>query len=181
VPDDSRRSSRESDPRPRGAWLHPPLWLRWALSLGVGAALVVALVLFVDDHNSDSLATVSPAAAVRANREDEIVVAQDQAPHVVSVRSGTAPLAAIKRAVRTEMASGIAKGELGGPLQRTTCTPAGSSTAARRAFRCTATASNVNYQFVGVVDVDARRLTYCKRDAPPVPSQNVPVSPRCLA
>jgi hypothetical protein len=32
-----------------------------------------------------------------------------------------------------------------------------------------------------VVDTSARRITYCKRDPPPVPSQNVPLSPRCLA
>jgi hypothetical protein len=168
------------DPRPDWFLRRPPLWLRWAASLGVGAALIIALVIFVDHHNSDSLAPENPAAAVRANHEDEIVVAQDQAPHVVRAPSGTAPLAAIERVVRADTAQGIAKGQLAGPIQRTRCTPAGSSTATRRAFRCTVTASSVNYLFDGVVDVQARRLTYCKRDPPPVASQNIPVSPRCL-
>jgi hypothetical protein len=168
------------EPRPDWFFLRPPLWLRWALSLTVAAALIIALVLFVDHHNSDGLAPESPAAAVRANREDEIVVAQDQAPHGAQVPARTAPLAAIERAVRAETAQEIAKGELDGPLQRTRCTPTGSSTATRRAFRCTVTANDVNYQFDGVVEVRARRLTYCKRDEPPVPSQNIPVSPRCL-
>jgi hypothetical protein len=166
----------------RPDWLQrrPPLWLRWAASLGVGVALIIALVIFVDHHNSDSLAPENPAAAVRANREDEIVVAQDQAPHVVRAPAGVAPRAAIERVVRADTAQGIAKGQLAGPLQRARCTPAGASTAARRAFRCTVTASNVNYLFDGVVDVQTRRLTYCKRDPPPVASQNIPVSPRCL-
>jgi hypothetical protein len=180
VPDDSSSSTRPPDPRPDWFSRRPPLWLRWALSLSVGAALILGLVLFVDHNNSDALAPESPAAEVRVNREDEIIVAQDQAPHGARVRSGTAPLAAIERAVRAETAQAIAKGQLDGPLQRTRCTPTGSSTATRRTFRCTVTASNVNYQFDGVVDIQARQLTYCKRDAPPVPSQNIPVSPRCL-
>jgi hypothetical protein len=32
-----------------------------------------------------------------------------------------------------------------------------------------------------VVNVPAHRLTYCKRDEPPVPSMNIPVSRRCVA
>jgi hypothetical protein len=44
-----------------------------------------------------------------------------------------------------------------------------------------ATAADVNYDFLGVVDVPAHRLTYCKRDEPPVPSMNIPVSRRCVA
>jgi hypothetical protein len=39
--------------------------------------------------------------------------------------------------------------------------------------------ANVSYPFVGVVEPAARRLTYCKRDLPPVPTMNIPVSARC--
>jgi hypothetical protein len=39
----------------------------------------------------------------------------------------------------------------------------------------------VGYDFLGVVDPKARRLTYCKRDPPPAASDNVRVSRRCLA
>jgi hypothetical protein len=164
-----------------GQKFKPPLWLRWVLSLGVSAGLLVALVLFVDHHNSNSLAPESPAAALRANREAAIVVSQDQAPHVLAVGPGTAPVAALERAVRASVTTGIDRGVLDGPLQRTVCTPTGSRGATRRAFRCTVTANDVNYQFVGVVDVRARRLTYCKRDPPPVPSETILVSHRCLA
>jgi hypothetical protein len=48
-------------------------------------------------------------------------------------------------------------------------------------YSCVATANDVNYDFLGVVNVPAHQLTYCKRDEPPVPSMNIPVSPRCVA
>ena len=41
-------------------------------------------------------------------------------------------------------------------------------------------AGGVTYPFLGVADPRARRVTYCKRDQPPVPSDNIPVSRRCL-
>jgi hypothetical protein len=156
------------------------MWVRWALSLGTGAALLVALVVFVNGHNSDSLAVQSPAALARANREADIVVAQDQAPHVVTLTSASAPVGAMTRTVRSEMTRLIARGTVPGPLQRTFCRKAGGK-GSRLAFSCVATAAQVNYDFVGVVNLPARQLTYCKRDAPPVPSQDIPVSRRCRA
>jgi hypothetical protein len=78
------------------------------------------------------------------------------------------------------MTSLINKGVVDGPLQRTRCRRHGGGSG-RLAFSCVATADNVNYDYVGVVDVSTRQLTYCKRDEPPVPSQNIPVSPRCTA
>jgi hypothetical protein len=157
-----------------------PLWARWVISLSVSAALLVALVEFVDHHNTDSLATENPRAAIRANREAEIIVAQDQAPHVVKLRSGTLPRAALRRTVAAEMARRIAAGQVSGPVQHTTCARTGGR-AVTPAFRCTVDAAGVNYEFLGVVDVGARRVTYCKRDVPPVPSQSIAVSRRCLA
>ena len=37
----------------------------------------------------------------------------------------------------------------------------------------------MNYPFDVVVTPANRRLTYCKRDYPPVPSMNIPVTARC--
>ncbi|MGA2012984.1 MAG: hypothetical protein ABSH51_20935 [Solirubrobacteraceae bacterium] len=153
-----------------------PTWARWVTSFGVAAALLVALVLFVSHQNPAALAPANPAAEVRANREAEILVAQDQAPRVASA-AGVAARAALARAVRADMTARIDGGQISGPLARIVCARAGSATA----FSCTATAADVNYDYVGVVDPRARRLTYCRRDPPPVPSQNVPVSPRCTA
>jgi hypothetical protein len=162
--------------------LRPPLWARWAISLGVGLILLLALVLFVEHNNNNSEATQSPAAVARANREAAVVVAQDQAPHVTVVASGTGARAAIVKAVRGDMTQLVNTGVVGGPLTRVGCARTGAHAgphAGPLAFRCTAVAAGVNYPFLGVVDLHARRVTYCKRDEPPVPSLNIPVSPRC--
>jgi hypothetical protein len=39
--------------------------------------------------------------------------------------------------------------------------------------------ANVNYPFDAVIEPAVRHLTYCKRDIPPIPSMNIPVSARC--
>jgi hypothetical protein len=141
----------------------------------------VALVLYVSHHNTNSSPTNNPAAEVQANREAEILVSQDQAPHVARLTWGGGPVAAMQRTVRAFSARSIASGAISGPLQSETCAQVGERATVRRAFSCTVQAGGVDYQFRGVVDTSARRITYCKRDPPPVPSQNVPLSPRCLA
>ena len=160
------------------AHLRPPLWARWVLSIGIGLILLLALILFVEHNNTDSEATQNPAAVERANREAAAVVAEDQAPHVAAVAAAEGAGHALAKAVHADMTSLINRGVLEGPLGRTWCARSGAA-GGRQAFRCTAVAGGLNYAFVGVVDARARRLTYCKRDAPPAPSVNVPVSPRC--
>jgi hypothetical protein len=154
----------------------PPMWVRWAISLGVGALLLVALVLFVSHHNGNGLAHESPKAAERANREAEIVVAQDQAPHVVILAAET-PVA-VAHAIRHDMASRIAAGNAVAPLEHVRCTP-GATRGSDAGYRCRATAAGVGYPYEAVLNRSTRTLTFCKHDAPPVPSMNIPVSPRC--
>jgi hypothetical protein len=156
----------------------PPMWARWVLSLAVAAALLTALIIFVDRHNSNGPASQNPKAVAQANREAEIVVAQDQAPHVVVLNSASDPRAAFVAAVRADMSGRINRGTIDGTLQRVTCARAGQR-AGTLAYDCTAVVADVNYPYLGVIDLAARRLTYCKRDEPPVPSQNIPVSSRC--
>ena len=99
---------------------------------------------------------------------------------MVKLTRGDGPHAAFVRTVHAAMASLINKGVVDGPLQRVRCSPHGGG-GSHSGFSCVATADDVNYDYVGVVDVPARRLTYCKRDEPPVPSQNIPVSAACTA
>jgi hypothetical protein len=146
--------------------------------MGLAAVLAIALVVFVDNHNTDSLAPESPTAAVRANQEAEIVVAQDQAPRLARLTATTSGQAGFADVIRGDMSRRIASGQIGGPLRRVSCRGTGSS-AGRSGFSCAVTAGGFNYAFVGVLDNRARRVTYCKRDPPPVPSENVPVSRRC--
>ena len=179
----SDASLRHTDPqRPRGTVLRPPLWVRWVLSFSVAAALLVALVRFVESNNSDSSQAIeNPAGAEAQNREAAILVAQDQAPHTVRLKPQAVPARAIERAVRADMASLIAHQALDGPLGRSTCTQIGPRGTVRVAYRCMVVAGGVTYPFLGVVDLHAQQITYCKRDPPPVPSENIPVSRRCLA
>ncbi len=171
----------ESSPaRQQGASFRAPLWLRWVLSLAVAAGLVVALILFVQSHSSDSPAPESPAAAAEANRETEILVAQDQSPHTTRLNPGAAPAATLERAIAADMNYLIAHQVLDGPLQSSKCGRTDSRSAIRLAYSCTALADNVNYPFVGVVDVRTRQVTYCKHDPAPIASENVPLSPRCF-
>jgi hypothetical protein len=156
------------------------MWAKFAMALMVGAILLVALIIFVNHNNTDSNQTLTPSEQAKVNKEAERVVAADQAPQVVKLTHGDSPHAAFVRTVHTAMASLINKGVVDGPLQRVRCLPHGGG-GGHSGFSCVATADDVNYDYVGVVDVPARRLTYCKRDEPPVPSQNIPVSAACTA
>jgi hypothetical protein len=160
-------------------WLsrRPPMWVRWALSLGVAAALAVGLVVFVS-HNNDNLpAGGRPKAEEQANLESEIVVSQDQAPHVVKIAAG-APRAAVTQAIRHAMTVRIADDQAGAPLQQVSCRATGTRASAT-GYRCRATAAGVGYPYQAVLNRRTRTLTFCKHDAPPAPSMNIPVSPRC--
>ncbi len=157
-----------------------PMWAKFAVSLGVGAILLVALIIFVSHNNTDSNRTLTPSEQAKVNKEAALVVATDQAPRVVTLTRAESPRAGFVRTVRATMSGLVDKGVIDGPLQRVRCTRHGGR-AGSLGFSCVATANDVNYDFVGVVDVPARQLTYCKRDEPPVPSQTIPVSPRCTA
>ena len=162
------------------AWLRirPPLWLRWALSLLVAAAAAVVIVEFVDHHNGNALAHLNRAALQRAAREATVVVGQDQAPHTVRLAHGASASATLVSAVRADMRHRIATGNIGGPLQKVTCARSGASGGAQ-GFNCRAVAASVSYPFLAVATPRAGHAVYCKRDPPPAPSENIPVSRRC--
>jgi hypothetical protein len=156
------------------------MWAKFATSLAVGAILLVALVIFVNHNNTDSNQTLTPSEQAKVNKEAARVVAADQAPRTVTLARGESPHAAFERTIHSSMASLVKNGVVDGPLQRVRCTRHGGA-ARRLGFSCVATANDVNYDYVGVVDVSVRQITYCKRDEPPVPSQNIPVSAACTA
>jgi hypothetical protein len=147
----------------------------------VAAAVIVALVRFVQSNPANQLTTENASGVAQSNREAEILVAQDQAPHTVRLPGQTAAAAAINRAVRADITTMIDDGSLDGPLQHSACAPTRPRAKAGQIFSCTVSAAGVSYPFVGVVDARARTIVFCKRDPPPVPSQNVPLSPHCTA
>jgi hypothetical protein len=158
-----------------------PLWLQWVLSITVAAAAIFALVRFVQSSSSNQVTTESPAGEVAQNEEAEALVAEDQAPHIVPLPGHVAARAAVNRVVRSDMATLINQGSIDGPLQHSSCSLTGPPGKAGQRVTCTASAAGVSYPFVAVVDARAHTIVYCKRDPPPVPSQNVPLSPRCTA
>jgi hypothetical protein len=157
-----------------------PLWGRWVLSLCVGVALIVALILFVNAHNVDRPTADNTKVTAESNREARALIAEDQAPRVSPLKPRTAPALAITTVVTAYMRRMIGAGTIPGPLTRTHCSAAGASGRARRGFRCAAVAASVRYPFLGVVDQATRQVTYCKHD-PLGPAGPVPVSPRCRA
>ena len=170
------RLRRERAP---GAYLPLALWQRFVVSGAVAIVLLVAMVIYVSHHNTNSDPTTNQAAQRQANSEAEVLVEQDQAPHVVALSSGVQPKAAMERAIDARLASLIAGGGLSGPVQRTTCARVNSAPGGPTSFRCSIIAGSVRYPFEGVVDRTARRVTFCRHDPPPAPGDSVPVSARC--
>jgi hypothetical protein len=159
----------------------PSLRVQWILSLSIAAVVVVVLVIVVD-HGNQAANTPAPpinkAAVTEENREARILVTQDQTPHVAALTAGS-PAVAVAGAVRAYMADQVAHGFIDGPIERASCGAGTGSTPARLVFSCTVVAADVNYPFDAVVAPAAHQITYCKRDLPPVPSMNIPVSSRC--
>lgn len=170
---------RTRPPRAPGAYLRLPIWQRFLLAGVIAVVLLVAMVIYVDNNNTNSNPSLNPATEVRANREAETLVRQDQAPHTVILRSHLASRTALEQAIHARMAAQVAAGAIDGPAKAADCRQSGSPRGGRTAFTCAIFAGAVSYPFLGVVDSGRHQMTYCKRDPPPSPSDNVPVSPRC--
>jgi hypothetical protein len=170
------------EPRRRGFRALPP-WLQFSMTFGIAAVVIVAVVLYVHHAGNDTSkeAPVTSAKAVKEeNREAGILVRQNQAPHVTVLAAGAAPAVGLKDAVDKYMNHQIDIGVITGPLSRSSCEMRSGGTSSRQTLRCDVRAADVTYPFYGVVDPKSGQITYCKKDQAPVPSMNVPVSPRCL-
>jgi hypothetical protein len=171
-------------PRTRapGAYLNRPLWQRYAVSLVIAAVLLAIMVVWVSGHNTDSGPTNNnPAGAVRANHEAQVLVSEDQAPHTARLPSGVAAGPGLERVLHARVAAEVRGGAIAGPVKAAECRTTGVRSGASVGFRCMVNSGSVNYPFLAAVDTAVRRITYCKRDPPPVPSETVPVSSRCRA
>jgi len=132
-------------------------------------------------NDSSQEAPVTSAKAVKEeNREANILVRQDQTPHVAKLAAGIAPASGVKAAVVKYMQHQIQIGVIAGPLSKSSCVTRSGGSGARQALRCDVTAADVTYPFYGVVEPQNGQITYCKKDQPPIPSMNVPLSARCL-
>lgn len=158
--------------------LFPALWMRWAISIAVGVALIAALVVFVENNNSSSEATGSAKSLAREDREAHVIVGADQMPHTIQLASGQSVQAGFVAAVHADIRHRLKTGNIQGRVQKVGCHRSGARRG-RVAYSCIAQVQNVKYPFVGVYTAKSKRITYCKRDLPPIPSENIPVSARC--
>ena len=144
--------------------------------------MVVALVAFVN-HETNGVPQIanvtSKAAIVEQNREDRVIVRQQQAPHVAKLMPGVSAIAGLRAAVVRYMDVQIEHGAMAGPVRRSECRFVSGGTSARQLLRCEVTAAGVTYPFLGVAQPSLGVATYCQRVAPPIPSMDVPVSKRC--
>ena len=160
------------------AHLRPPLWARWVLSLGAGLILLLALIAVRRAQQHQLRGDAEPGRRGPGQPGGRDGGGSGSGAPCGRGRAG------VRRARRHRQGRprrhGVADrpGIIDGPLGRIACRRTG-DTPGRRAFKCTAVAGGVSYPFLGVVDLRARRVTYCKRDEPPVPSLNIPVSRRC--
>jgi hypothetical protein len=158
-------------------WARIPLAVRWSISLLIAAVAIVALVLFVTHHNDNGLAHISAKAQEQESQQADVLIGSDQAPRTVDVGAGSVQ-SGLTLGVRADMRHRIATGNVDGPLQSVRCGESGHR-AGRQAFHCIAEAADVNYPFLAVATPSARIVVFCKKDFPPSPSENIPVSRRC--
>jgi hypothetical protein len=170
--------------RPWQRYRSLPLWGRWLITIVVYGVAVAAVVIVVRGGVSGGggVTTQSEAKAeAEANHEAQIVVEEDQAPHVAAWRSHTPVPMALKHAITGDVNTRIATQQLTGPLQSVHCAPSGAASAGRMPYRCTVTTAGIAYPFLAIADKQSGQLTWCKVDPPPSfgGSTSIPISSRC--
>ncbi len=163
-----------------------PLWLRYVFAFGVAAIIFVGIVVWVHGHQAQSEgqpANPNAQQAAQEQQEDQIVVEQQQAPHVVKLAPGTAPLTAASSAVDGYMTNQVSRGLIAGPVDgHASCTATGGGSGQLR-FDCRVKAGAkvtlLEYPFVAVVRPAAARVTYCQVVTPPYPLKAVPLKAAC--
>lgn len=156
---------------------------KYVLSFGIAAILLAAMIIYVNGHNTDASngQQLTPQGRASANRLAIILAEQEQAPHVLHADPAAAPRDAISHAVRVQMNGLINNQEAGPPLSPARCFATHAGGGQVQGFSCTDLSGGQYFDFVGVVDSATHVVTVCRRDPPPVQSQSVPVSTRCLS
>jgi hypothetical protein len=157
-----------------------PLWARWAIT--ILAFLVVSFVIHNVIHGSEGASGPTSEelrSEFEANREGDVVVEEDQAPHTATLHAGVPARATLERAIAADVRTRVQSSELDGPFQSVRCATSGATHAGRQAYRCTVRSAGIAYTFLAVLDTPARQLTWCKIDPPANGSTAIPVSARC--
>jgi hypothetical protein len=160
----------------------PPIWARWALAIVVAAAVTAGVVIAIHRAGPET-STTEAGAEAEINRDADIAIAEDQAPHSADLSAGTAPVAALEQGIGDDVRGRIESHQLTGPLQGVSCEAAGAGKAGRLPYRCTVRSAGISYPFVAVVDERNKLITWCKVDPPAQGSTGpeIPLSPNCRA
>jgi hypothetical protein len=163
-----------------------PLRVRFLIAFGTAVVVLAALVIYVNAHSRQAEglpAAPNKSQAAQTQKEDRIVVQQQQAPHVVKFAQATPTLTAAARAVEGYMRNQTARDLISGPVVGPAHCTAGGGPAQRLLFHCQIKAGPSGqvllYPFQGVVAPGARRVTYCQVITPPYPLSDVPLSAAC--
>jgi hypothetical protein len=165
---------------PPRAVLGTPIWVRWALTIVVAAAITAGVVIAIHRAGPETPATEAGAEA-EINRVADIAITEDEAPHKAALAAGAAPASALEQAVSGDVRQRIESHQLTGPLQGVSCQATGAGKAGRDPYRCTVRSAGIAYTFVAVIDERAKLITWCKVDPPAQANAGpeVPLSPSC--
>ena len=155
-----------------------PLWTRWVLAVTVFASLGLAAFLFARGRNSTA-PTLDAQGTIEANAVGQIVVRQDQAPHVAGWRADSPAARALRDAIIADVRARIASRDLTGPLGSVSCAPVRRASHQREPFVCSVVSASLAYTFYGVADRGTRTLTWCKQDPVEDAGLAVPLSASC--
>lgn len=156
------------------------MWARWAVAIVLAVAVLAGIVIAVNRAGPEG-ATTEAGAEAEINRVSDITISEDEAPHSAALAGGSAPTAALERAITGDVRQRIANTQLTGPLQSVTCRGAGAASGARHPYSCTVRSASIAYPFLAVIDEGRHRLTWCKIDQPAVADAGpeIPVSASC--
>jgi hypothetical protein len=158
----------------------PPIWVRWALTILVAAAVVAGVVIAI--HRAGPETPTSEAGAeAEINRVSDIAITEDEAPHRATLSAGAAPASVLEQAITGDVHQRIESHQLTGPLQGVVCQATGAAKAGRNPYRCTVHSAGIAYPFVAVVDERTKLVTWCKVDPPAQANAGpeIPLSPSC--
>jgi hypothetical protein len=161
-----------------------PLWARWAAATVVGIAVIAAVVIAVNRAGPEGVAASESGAEAEVSRLSDLAITEDQAPRTANLPASSAPAAALRQAIVSDVHKRIAHDQLVGPLQSVHCAasaPSSDGPGGREPYLCTVHSDGISYRFLAVVDQRDRRLTWCKVDPPAAAKTGpeIPVSARC--
>ena len=158
------------------------MWARWLLTILAFVVLILVGRGFVHDSEGASGPTnAERTAEVEANREGDIVVEEDQAPHAATLRLACHADSPSKMRSLQTRATGFRAENSADRFRACAATTAGSPSGGRQAFHCTVRSSDIAYRFLAVFDAQTHQLTWCKVDPPANGATAIPVSARCRA